>query len=194
MQQRSSFPLFIALLAIPAAGLVAINFDLELSRLIYGQASPVFLGVEVASLLRLPTLVLLLRSRLAVASVPTGFYRDALDFLALARWHTALKISLAGLLILPLVWFVLDNRWMFTMMKSMGRRVLVFSDVRSALDGGAVAYQQALVGGIPLLFAAHMLCRWKPASRLLPWLLVPLIFVGTVIATIVLVTIVHFSR
>lgn len=194
MQQPSSFPLFIALLGIPVAGLSAITFDIELSRLIYGQASPLFLGVEIASLLVLLFLVLLLRSRLALSSAPSGLYRDVLDFLALARWHVALKISLVGLLVLPLVWFVLDNRWMFTMMKSMGRRVLVFSDVRSALDGGAVAYQQALVGGIPLLFAAHMLCRWKPASQLLPWLLVPLIFVGTVIATIVLVTIVHFSR
>jgi hypothetical protein len=194
MHQPSSFPFFITLLGIPAAGLVAITFDLELSRLIYGQASPVLLGVEIASWLTLLALVLLLRSRLALSSAPRGLYRDVLDFLALARWHAAVKISIAGLLVLPLVWFVLENRWMFTMLESLGRRALALSDVQHALDGGAIVYQHALVGGLPLLFAVHMLCRWKPASRLLPWLLLPLFFVGTVVAVVVIVTVVHFSR
>lgn len=194
MPQSPSFPFFVALLGIPASGLVAIAFDIELSRLIYGQASPLFLSVEIASLLVFFALVLMLRSRLALSSAPRGLYRDVLDFLALARWHVAMKISLAGLLVLPLVWFVHGNRWMFTMFQSLGRKALVFSDIQHALDGIAVAYQLALTGGIPLLFAAHMLCRWKPASRFLPWLLVPLIFAGTVIAAVVIVTIVHFSR
>ncbi len=196
MRETSSFrlPYLIALLGIPATGLIAITFDIEWSRLIYSQASPLLLGVEIASLLVFFALVLLLRSRLALSSPPSGFYRDMLDFLALARWHLALKISLGGLLLLPMVWFVHGNHWLFIMWQSMGRKVLVFSDVQSALDGGAVGYQVALLGGLPLLFVAHMLCRWKPASRLLPWLLVPVILVGTVIGTVVIVTIIHFSR
>jgi hypothetical protein len=194
MRSPSSPPLFIALLGIPVAGLIAITLDLELSRLIYGQASPVLLSLEIASCVALLVLMLFLRSRLAFPSAPRGLYRDALDFLAMARWHAAVKISMAGLLILPLVWFVLVNRWMFRLFESLGRRALVLSDVQNALDGGAVIYEHVLVGGLPLLFALHLLCRRRPGSRLLPWLLLPLFFAGTAIAVVVMVTVVHFSR
>lgn len=194
LDQASPFLMFGALVGIPAAGLVAILFDLELPRLIYGQATAIGLAVEIISVTALITLVLLLRTCLTLPSAPWGFYRAALDFLALWRWHAAVKFSLAGLLVLPMVWYLYADRWMFSMFESLGRRALAMSDVQSALDGTAVVYQHALVGGLPLLFVMHLLCRWKPANRFLPWLLVPLFFVGTVVATIISVTIVHFSR
>jgi hypothetical protein len=194
LDQASFFLMFVALLGIPAAGLVAILFNLELPRLIYGQATPIGLAIEIVSVTALIALVLLLRTCLALPSAPRGFYRAVLDFLAVGHWHAAAKFSLAGLLVLPMVWYLYVDRWMFSMFESLGRRALAMSDVQSALDGAAVAYQHALVGGLPLLFIMHLLCRWKSGNRFLPWLLVPLFFVGTVVATIISVTIVHFSR
>jgi hypothetical protein len=69
----------------------------------------------------------------------------------------------------------------------------MLGDFQSSLDGIAVSWQLAMTGGVPLLFALHMLSRWKPKSRVLPWVLVPLLFVGTVIAVILLVAIMHPS-
>ncbi len=191
MDQAFPWFLFIIVLGIGAAGYVAIVFDLEFSRLIYGQATALFLGVEIASLITLVALVLVLRSRLPLTSGPAGFYRSVLDFFALRRWHAAVKLCLAGLLAMPVVWFVNGNQWLFRMLSWMGRRALEMSDVRGALDGGAVAYQVVLLGGIPLLFALHMVCRWKPANRILPWLLVPVFFMGVFIASIWIVAGMH---
>jgi hypothetical protein len=54
-----------------------------------------------------------------------------------------------------------------------------------------VVYQLALTGGVPLLFALHMLSRWKPKYPLLPWLLVPVLFVGTANGVVLIVAIMH---
>ena len=194
LDRASPFLLVIVLLGIPAAGFVAIVFDIEFSRLIYGHAASLPLSVEIASLIALLILVLVLRACLALPSAPGGFYRAVLDFLALARWHLVVKLSLAGLLMMPLVWFVIDDRWFFVMLRSMGRRALAMSDMQNTLDGLAVAYQTTLIGGVPLLFVMHLLCRWKPASRLLPWLLLPFFLVATIIATILIVTVPHFEQ
>ncbi len=183
----SSLLAFILLLVICAVGHIAVVFDLQFSRLIYGQATPLFFGVEIASLITLFVLVLVLRSRVALASAPGGFYRNVLDFFALRHWHPSVKLCLAGLLALPAVWFVLCNQWLFRMLSWLGRRALAMSDVQAAFDGGAVAYQVTLIGGLPLLFALHLVCRWKPANRFLPWLLVPVFFVGVFIASVFIV-------
>jgi len=180
-------------LGISAAGYVAIVFDLQFSRLIYGQATALFLGIEIVSLITVFVLVLVLRSRLPATSARAGFYRSVLDFFAIRRWHAAVKLCLAGLVALPVIWFVNGNQWLFRMLSWMGRRALAMSDVQGALDGGAVAYQVVLLGGIPLLFALHMVCRWKPANRILPWLLVPVFFVGVFIASLWIVAGMHSS-
>lgn len=194
LAHASPFILVIALLGIPAVGFVAIVFDIEFSRLIYGHADYLLLGVEIVSLLALLVLVLVLRACLALPSTPGGFYRAVLDFLALSRWHVVVKLSLAGLLLMPLVWFVLDDRWFFVMLRSLGRRALAMSDMQSTLDGLAVAYQTTLIGGLPLLFVMHLLCRWKPASRFLPWLVLPFFIVAVIIATVLIVTVLHFEQ
>jgi hypothetical protein len=139
-------------------------------------------------------LLLVLRACLALPSAPVGFYRNVLDFLAIARWHPAVKAALVGLLVLPPAWFIhTDRNVLITMLRAMGRRALMLGDVQSELDTFAVVFQLALTGGVPLLFALHMFSRWKPASRFLPWLLVPLFFVCTVIAVVLIVTIMHSS-
>ena len=178
--------------AIPAAGLVAILFDIEIPRLIYGQASPLGLSIEIASLIALLAFILLLRSLLRRTPSPTGLCRHVLDFLA--HWHPAVRVASAVLLALPLVHFAITERWFLTMLHSLGRGALTMSDVQNTLDGLGVRYQLVLVGGLPLLFAQHLLCRWKPSSRVIPWLLLPILFVGTLIAAVVMVTIIHFSR
>ncbi len=53
----------------------------------------------------------------------------------------------------------------------------------------AVVYQLSLTGGVPFLFILHMLSRRKQTSRVLLWVLVPLLFMGTAI----LVAIMHPS-
>ncbi len=193
-QGASYFWLFIAALGIPLAGLTAILFDIEISRVIYGQASPLGLSIEITSLVAAIALILLLHFRLAHAARPTGICRHVLDFLGIAHWHPAVKVSFVGLLALPLLWFAMTERWMFIMLRSLGRRALTMSDVQNSLDGLGVGYQLVLIGGLPLLFAQHLFCRWKPASRVATWLLLPLLFAGTLVATVILVTIIHFSQ
>lgn len=193
MTKAARWPLFVCMLGIPAAGVGAILFDVQLSRLIYGQANPLLLAVEIGSLITVVALVLLLRARLALPSAPGGFWRHVLDFLAVSRWEAAVRAALAGLVLLPLAWFVLGNRWMFTMFASLGRQALALSDVRAGLDGGAVIYQHALTGGLPLLFVLHLLCRWQQQRRVLAWLLVPVFFFGTAVAMVIILTAVHFG-
>jgi hypothetical protein len=94
------------------------------------------------------------------------------------------KVALVGLLVLPPAWYLHGDYWLITMLRSMGRRALTSVDVQHDLDSIAVTYQLALTGGVPLLFALHMLSRWKPTSRVLLYLLVPLLFVGTAIAVL----------
>ena len=71
------------------------------------------------------------------------------------------------------------------------RRALGSGDVRDALDGLTALYQLALTGGVPLLFGVHMMSRWKPKNAFLPWLLIPLFFVGTAAGVVLLVAIAH---
>jgi len=137
-------------------------------------------------------LLLVLRACLALPSAPVGFYRNVLDFLAMARWHPAVIAALVGLMVLPPAWLFRTNHyWPFTLLWTMGRRALLVGEFQSGLDTLAVVYQLSLTGGVPLLFVLHMLSRWKPKSRVLPWLLVPLLFVGTAIAVVLIVAMMH---
>jgi hypothetical protein len=114
-----------------------------------------------------------------------------LDFLAMARWHPSVKVAFVGLLILPPAWYLRSDYWLIAMLRSMGRRALTSVDVQHGLDSIAVTYQLALTGGVPLLFALHMLSRWKPTSLVLLYLLVPLLFVGAAIGGVLIVTAMH---
>jgi hypothetical protein len=73
----------------------------------------------------------------------------------------------------------------------MGRQALKVGDVQSALDGIAVVLQLSPTGEMPFLFILHLLSRRQRTSRVLLWVLVPLLFIGTVIAVVFLVTIMH---
>jgi hypothetical protein len=190
--RASPFILLIALFGIPAAGCVALILALQIPRFIYGQSVPLLLAAEIGSLITVAVLVLVLRACLALPSAPVGFYRNVLDFLAMARLHPSVKAALVGLLVLPPTWLIhTDGYWLVTMLRTMGRRALMLGNVQSGMDTIAVVYQLALTGGVPLLFALHMFSRWKPTSRVLPWLLVPLLFVGTAIAVVLIVTMMH---
>jgi hypothetical protein len=180
-----------ALFGIPAAGMIALVFAWQIPRLLYGQANPLLAAAEIGSLITVLVLLFLLRACLARSWAAAGFYRNVLDFLAMARWHASVKVALIGLLVLPPVWFFRSNPALIAMYWKMGRRALMSGDFRDDLDRITTSYQLALMGGVPLLFGLHLLSRWKPQSRVLPWLLVPVLFVGTAIAVVVIVTILH---
>ena len=149
------------------------------------------LAAEVVSLLAVIILFVVLRVCLALPSAPVGAYRAVLDFLAMARWHPAVKAAFAALMILPGAWYLHTSHWLVVTFQMMGWRALRSGDVRDALDGVTALYQLALTGGIPLLFCMHVLSRWKPKYRLLPWLLIPVFFAGTAIGVILIVAIGH---
>jgi hypothetical protein len=192
LDRASPFLLLMALFGIPAAGSVALVLLVQIPRLIYGQSDPFLLAAEIGSLIAVFILLLVLRACLALPLAPAGFYRNVLDFLAMSRWHPSVKAALVGLIVLPPTWFFhAGNHWLVTMLWTMGRKALMSGDVQSGLDSIAVVYQLALTGGVPLLFTLHMLSRWKPKSRVLPWLLVPLLFVFTAIAVVLIVAMIH---
>ena len=192
LDRASPFILLIALFGIPAAGCVALVLLLQIPRFIYGQSVPLLLTAEIGSLIIVFALLLVLRACLALPSAPVGFFRNVLDFLAMSRWHLSVKAALVGLLVLPPAWLIhIDHYRLVTTFRTMGRRALLFSDIQSGLDSIAVVYQLALTGGVPLLLALHMFSRWKPTSRVLPWLLIPLLFVGTAIAVVLIVAMMH---
>lgn len=192
LHEAAPFIQLIALLGIPGAGSVALVLSLQIPRFIYGEAVPLFLAAEIGSLLTVLVLVLALRACLALPSAPSGFYRNALDFLAMARWHPSVKAALLGLMVLPLVWALrADRYWLISMLRTMGPRALASGDFHDELDRYAVVYQLALTGGVPLLFMLHMFSRRKRAGNVLPWLLVPVLFVGTAIGVVLLVAIMH---
>jgi hypothetical protein len=192
LDRASPFILLMALFGIPAAGSVALVLSLQIPRFIYGQSAPLLLAAEIVSLITVFVLLFVLRACLALPSAPAGLYRNVLDFLAMARWHPSVKAALVGLVVLPPAWYLhADHYLLVTMLRTMGKRALLLGDVQSRLDSIAVVYQLALTGGVPLLFVLHMLSRWEPTSRVLPWLLVPLLFVGTAIAVVLLVTMMH---
>ena len=192
LHEAAPFIQLLALLGIPAAGSVALVLSLQIPRLIYGKAFPLFLAAEIGSLIGVFVLVLALRACLALPSAPSGFYRNVLDFLAMSRWHPSVKAALVGLVVLPLVWALrADHYWFISMLRTMGRRALRSGDFQDELDRFAVVYQLALTGGVPLLFMLHMFSRRKQAGNVLLWLLVPVLFVGTAIGVVLLVTIMH---
>jgi hypothetical protein len=193
LERASPLLLPITLLGIPAAGSVALALLVQIPRSLYGQSVPLFLVAEIGSLISVVVLLFLLRACLKLPSAPVGFYRDVLDFLGMARWHPAVKVALAGLIVVPPIWFFSKgNFWAIEMFRQMGRRALQNGDVQTVLDDIPIIYQLALMGGVPLLFALHVFSRWKPRSRVLPWVLVPLLFVGTAIELVIVVTIMHF--
>jgi hypothetical protein len=195
LDAASPFIRVISLFGIPAAGCVALVLSLQIPRFIYGQSAPLLLAAEVGSLITIFVLLLALRASLTLPSAPAGFYRNVLDFLAMARWHPAVKAALLGLIVLPLAWFLrADHNWLISMLLIMRSKALQSGDFQSELDRIAVIYQLSLTGGVPLLFFLHMFSRWKPSSRVLPWLLVPLLFVGVAIGVVVIVTLMHFSN
>ena len=193
-EEASPFLLPATLLGIPAAGSVALVFLLQIPRLIYGEAMPLPLVAEVGSLISVVVQVYFLRVCLKLPSAPVGFYRNVLDFLAMSRWHASVKAALVGLIVLPPVWlFSKGNFWAIEMFRQIGRRALQNGDVQVVMDDVAIIYQLALTGGVPLLFVLHMFSRWKPRSRILPWVLVPLLFVGAAIGVVIVGTIMHFA-
>jgi hypothetical protein len=194
LERESPFLLPLILLGIPAAGSVALGLLVQIPRFIYGESVPLLFVAEVGSLISVVVLLFVLRACLKLPSAPVGFYRNVLDFLAMARWHPSVKVALAGLIVLPPIWlFSKGNFWAIEMFRQMGRRALQNGDVHTVLDDVAIVFQLSLTGGVPLLFALHMFSRWKPRSRILPWVLVPLIFVGTAIGVVIIGTIMHFS-
>jgi hypothetical protein len=193
LERASPFLLPLTLLGIPATGSVALALLVQIPRSLYGASVPVFLAAEIGSLISVVVLLFLLRASLKLPSAPSGFYRNVLDFLAMARWHPAVKVALAGLIVVPPIWFFSKgNFWAIELFRQIGRRALQNGDVQTVLDDIPIIYQLALMGGVPLLFALHMFSRWKPRSRVLPWVLVPLLFVGTAIELVIIVTIMHF--
>src|SRR5579863_2010953 len=97
IEKTAPFLQLIALFGIPAAGWVGLVFLLQLPRILYGQAVPLFLAAEIGGWVAVIVLVLALRACLALPSAPSGLYRNMLDFFAMARWHTSVKAALAGL-------------------------------------------------------------------------------------------------
>lgn len=195
LDTASPFIRVLALFGIPAAGGVALVLSLQIPRFIYGQAAPLLLAAEAGSLITMFVLFFALRASLTLPSAPAGFYRNVLDFLAMARWHPAVKAALLGLIVLPPAWLLHGDRyWLVTMLLTMRSKALMSGDFQSELDRFAVVYQLALTGGVPLLFVLHMFSRWKASGRVLPWLLVPLLFVGAAIGVVVIGTIAHFMN
>ena len=182
----------IALVGIPAAGSVALVFSLQILRFVDGAYQPLPLAAEAGSLLTVAVLFFMLRACMALPSAPRGVYRAVLDFLAMARWHPAVKAAFALLVVLPGAWYIHTSHWLVITFRMLGwRRALRSGDVRDALDGLTALYQLALTGGVPLLFGVHMMSRWKPKNAFLPWLLIPLFFVGTAAGVVLLVAIAH---
>jgi hypothetical protein len=194
LDKASPFLQLIALFGIPTAGWVGLFFLLQVPRIMYGQAAPLLLAAEIGGWVAMLVLVLALRACLVLPSAPTGFYRNVLDFFAMARWHASVKAAFVGLIVLTSAWAFHVGRDLFFLLDIMGRRVLASGDFRDDMDRIGVAYQLALTGGVPLLFALHMLSRRKPKNRILLWVLVPALFVGTAIAVVVIGTIMHFSN
>lgn len=194
LDKASPFLQVIALFGIPTAGWVGLVFLLQLPRILYGQAAPLLLAAEIGGWVAVLVLALALRACLALPSAPTGFYRNVLDFFAMSRWHASVKAALVGLIILTSAWSFHLGRDFFFLLRILGRRALASGDFHDDMDRILVPYQLALTGGVPLLFALHMLTRWKPKSRILPWVLVPALFVGTAIAVVIIGTIMHFAN
>jgi hypothetical protein len=191
LDEASPLICLIALVGIPAAGAVALVFSLQIPRLAYGQANLLLAPAEIGSLIVVVVLLFLLRACLQLPSAPRGFYRNLLDFLAMSHWHPAVKAALVGLLVLPPAWYIHGDPGFIPTVRFLGWRSLHSGDVRDDLDRLMTVWQLSLTGGVPLLFVLHMLTRSNPKGRILPWLLVPLLFVGAAFGVVVLVMLGH---
>jgi hypothetical protein len=191
LDEAAPFILIIALLGIPAAGAVALVLSLQIPRLAYGEANLLLATAEIGSLISVVVLLFLLRHCLELPSAPRGFYRNVLDFLAMSRWHPAVKAALVGLLVLPPAWYLHGDPGFIPTVRFLGRRWLASGDVRDGLDRIVTVFQLSLTGGVPLLFGLHMFTRSEPKGRVLPWVLVPLLFVGAAFGVVVIVTLGH---
>jgi hypothetical protein len=192
LSKASPFLELVALFGIPAAGCVALGLLVQIPQHLSGLVGLFLLATEIGCLLCVFVQVLVLRACLSLPSAPTGLYRNVLDFLAVAHWHPSVKAALVGLLVLPPAWLLhVGDTWALKLLWSRGWSALQLSDVQDALDRIAVVYQLALTGGVPLLFGLHLLSRWKPKNRSLPWVLVPVVFVGAAIGVVLLVVLMH---
>jgi hypothetical protein len=185
----------LALVGIPGAGfgalvlLPAIPQSLEYRENLWlfagAIASPIVL---IALLLQ----ICLLRSLLKRPSAPSGFYRDVLDFPALARWHPAVKAALVGQIVLPPAWYIRGNLWRLKIPLRTGWQAFRYSsDFLQGLQSIAVSIQLSLLGGVPLLFMLYLLARRKPGRSLLLWLLLPVLFLGTAVAIVFIGVMLH---
>lgn len=192
LDRAAPFLQLIALLGIPAAGCLALILLVQIPRSIDSWLAPFLLTAEIGCWIALLVLLFALRACLALPSAPSGLYRNVLDFLAVARWHLSVKAALVGLILLPPIWFLRANHhWLVTMLLTMGPRALKSGDFQSGLETIAVLLQLSLTSGVPLLFILHILSRRQRTSGVLLWVLVPLLFMGTVIAVVLLVAILH---
>lgn len=191
---RARFRPWMVFLGMPPALAAVILFAREPARLLWDGADPLFLGMEVTGLAGLALQVLLLRRCLAEPGAAQGGYRHLLDFPALIAWHPAVKAAAAGLILLPLAWWLKGYWWILDFKTSFWILVRQMSDIQAAFDTLGVVYQFALTAGVPLLFAFHLLSRWRPKGRVLLWLLLGLFFPITVLLVMILVTIAHFAH
>lgn len=177
---------------IPLAWLGVAAFTVELARLVYGRADAMRLTVELASLALLALQIWLLRRALDAPGELWGPVRHGLDFLAWRGLHPAVKAAAAGVLVLPLAWFLRADAWVFVDFAGMGMKALRMSDVQAFFDSIGVEVQHSIVGGLPLLFLYHTTARVFPARPRLLWMLLPLFFLGFAVVFIITVTIAHF--
>ena len=195
LDEWSPLLLLAAFFGIPGCAAVAMVLMPQLPRIFYGEANPFLFAAEIISLIGVVFLVFLLRFLLSRPSAPTGFLRNVLDFLAMSRWHPAAIAALALILILPQFWYLKTSHFsVFVLLILKGWRAFQSGDFRDELDRLIVAFQLPISGGVPLLFVLHMFTRWKPSQRWLPWLLIPVLIVGTAIGAILIGTINHFSH
>jgi hypothetical protein len=185
-----------ALLGIPVAASVSLVGFLAIPRLVYdvGVPAPLVFAAKIGGVVAVLVLLFALRACLALPSAPSGFYRNALDFLALARLHPAVKAALVGLIVLPPIWYLhYGEYWLVTLVVTEGWRGFKSGDVQSGLDGMSALYQLALTGGVPMLFALHLLSRSKRKNSVLLWLLVPVLFAGAAVGVVFIATMIHFG-
>jgi hypothetical protein len=112
--------------------LIALVLAVQIPSFLYGQSVPLLLlfAAEMSSLLTLLILLVMLRLCLALPSAPRGSNRNALDFVAMMRWHPAVKAALAGLIVLPPAWYIHGDPGFIQLLRILGRRALTSRDFR----------------------------------------------------------------
>lgn len=195
LNRASPFISLLALVGIPATGFAALVLLPTAPQFLeYRDNMWFFAGAIVSPIVLIALLVQIyaLRECLKLPSAPSGFYRDVLDFLAIARWHPAVKVALIGLTVLPPAWYIRGNLWRLKIPLRIGWQAFrLSSDFLQGLQSIAVTIQFGLMAGIPLLFMLHLLSRRKPGHSLLLWLLLPVFFLGAAFAALLLGVILH---